>query len=113
MSAVDEPELKGGHLPAVKAGGMRIVRTNAAEAEVKSSPPKDKDEKPIVDGAMTKSERHQQQLLISGFSAKGDQDFQPEAVKQYHEKPIVGKDKRNHQGATGGHGRDIHIQQPK
>jgi len=76
-------DLKAGHAPAVKVGGMRVVQhkkdadksdaapmTNAEEIEYGSSPPKDK-----------------QPQLVSGAAVKGDKDFTPQAVKSFHEKP--------------------------
>jgi len=75
-------DLKGGHAPAVKVGGMRIVQhkkegekvevpvpTEDEVAEFSSSPPK------------------QPQMLVSGAVAKGDKDFSPQAVKSFHDKP--------------------------
>jgi len=78
----ESADLKGGHAPAVKVGGMRVVQhkntdkseaapmTNAEEIEYGSSPPKDK-----------------QPQLVSGAEVKGDKDFTPQAVKSFHEKP--------------------------
>ena len=77
-------DLKAGHAPAVKVGGMRVVQhkkesdkpdtttvvTAEELAEFGSSPPK------------------QPQMLLSGAVAKGDKDFSPQAVKSFHDKPM-------------------------
>lgn len=81
MSGVEEGELKAGHLPAVKAGGMRITQHKLPKEEREVKPMKDSEEaKPSTSPPKT--------LLISGFPAKGNADFPPEAVQKFHEKPM-------------------------
>jgi len=89
MSSNEDVELKAGHPPAVKAGGMRVARTrqsssgepakvDPAEQEEYADPP------PKEDAS----------VLVSGAVAKGDKDFPAEAVKQYHDKPVPSKQNR-------------------
>ncbi|XP_019881331.1 death-associated protein 1-like [Aethina tumida] len=78
-SPKNECELKGGHPPAVKAGGMRITQHKTRKDSggltedttgitISSSPPK--------------------ATTVSGAIAKGHADFPPEAVQSFHkEKP--------------------------
>ncbi|CAG5116799.1 unnamed protein product [Candidula unifasciata] len=79
-------DLKAGHPPAVKVGGMRVVKhkkeseksepatmTPEEEAEYGSSPPK--------------ADKHHQSVVVSGAVTKGDKDFTTQAVKSFHEKP--------------------------
>ncbi|CDQ72230.1 unnamed protein product [Oncorhynchus mykiss] len=42
-------ETKGGHLPAVKAGGMRIVQKHQGAAPPEPPPVKDKDDEEFVE----------------------------------------------------------------
>ncbi|CAG5121227.1 unnamed protein product [Candidula unifasciata] len=86
-------DLKAGHAPAVKVGGMRVVQhkregdkseiatmTPEEEAEFGTSPPK-------VD-------KHHQSLIISGAVTKGDRDFTTQALKCFQEKPVPTHDAR-------------------
>ncbi|KAI4468302.1 death-associated protein 1 [Holotrichia oblita] len=80
-SPPNESELKAGHPPAVKAGGMRITQHKVHKEQsgfseditglkVSGSPPK--------------------VTTISGAIPKGNADFPPEAVQSFHkEKPPV------------------------
>ncbi|KAL3220862.1 hypothetical protein MRX96_005298 [Rhipicephalus microplus] len=79
MSAVEDcSELKGGHPPAVKAGGMRI--TQHKPAVIMNSLKKERDQSSLL----SPPKPH---LVISGVVAKGDADFPPEAVQVFHNKP--------------------------
>ncbi|XP_033225535.1 death-associated protein 1 [Belonocnema kinseyi] len=102
MSGVEDGELKAGHLPAVKAGGMRITQHKLPKEEREVKPSKDSDEtKPSTSPPKT--------LLISGAPTKGNADFPPEAVQKFHEKPIPTHDAPRHTN----HSRSVVIQQPR
>ncbi|XP_017878844.1 death-associated protein 1 [Ceratina calcarata] len=101
MSTPDESELKGGHPPAVKAGGMRITQHKTPKEERELKPIKDVDEnKPSTSPPKT--------LMISGVPAKGNADFPPEAVQAFHQKPLPTHDIRPMHSS-----RPIIIQQPR
>eukprot|EP00117_Sycon_ciliatum_P000731 scpid75661/ scgid6682/ len=104
MSSPSNAELKAGHPPAVKAGGMRVATkrpppsdTGAAAAEAADDLPPAEEVDPAVapeDGG---------KLIISGVVAKGNKDFPTEAVKAFHEKPQPAVENRppNTRGAAG------------
>ncbi|CAK9294714.1 unnamed protein product [Gordionus sp. m RMFG-2023] len=71
-------DLKGGHLPAVKVGGMRISQ---------NLPPNiDKEEKEKED-TENKIAQKDKNINLSGYLSKGNLDFTTEAVKAFHDKP--------------------------
>ncbi|XP_078037043.1 death-associated protein 1 [Augochlora pura] len=101
MSSPDECKLKGGHPPAVKAGGMRITQHK--------SPKDDREIKLIKDVDESKpSSSPPKTVMISGFPGKGNADFPPEAVQVFHEKPMPTHDTRQSHSS-----RSIIIQQPR
>lgn len=101
MSSPEECKLKGGHPPAVKAGGMRIIQHKTPKEDREIKPIKDVDEsKPSSSPPKT--------LMISGVPAKGNADFPPEAVQVFHEKPIP-----THNARPTYCSRPIIIQQPR
>lgn len=73
-------ETKGGHAPAVKAGGMRIVQKHQAAAA--PEPPQKKDEEEYVSSSPPKVP-----VIVSGVVTKGDEDFTPAASQVAHQKP--------------------------
>jgi hypothetical protein len=101
MSSPDECKLKGGHLPAVKAGGMRITQHKTPKDERDAKSGKDsEDSKPSTSPPKT--------VMISGAPSRGNADFPPEAVQHFHEKPAP-----THDARPGQCTRPIHIQQPR
>ena len=109
MSSPGKGELKAGHPPAVKAGGMRVPSKRSPAdisvgAEAAEEVPADIVEEVVsapLDGGP---------LIISGVTAKGNKDFPKEAIQAYHEKPQPSHDKRPpaSKGASARHT----IQQP-
>lgn len=94
MSSTEEVELKAGHPPAVKAGGMRVSRhrqTSSGE-DVATKPVEEADQADQEEEETTQQEKPS--IVIAGALTKGDKDFPPEAVKQYHEKPLPSKEQR-------------------
>ncbi|XP_012265394.1 death-associated protein 1 [Athalia rosae] len=87
MSSAEECELKGGHPPAVKAGGMRITQHKTPREDREAKPGKESEEaKPSTSPPKT--------MLISGAPARGNADFPPEAVQNFHAKPAPTHDAR-------------------
>ncbi|KAM6971696.1 death-associated protein 1 homolog [Tautogolabrus adspersus] len=81
----EKVETKGGHAPAVKAGGMRIVQKHQP-AVVPEPPPKDDDdEEEYVSSSPPKAP-----MVVSGVVTKGDKDFTPAAAQVAHQKPQPG-----------------------
>ncbi|KAF6018631.1 hypothetical protein EB796_023066 [Bugula neritina] len=93
MSDVDSTELKGGHAPAVKAGGMRVTQ---------NKPPRD--EVVAKDGGASAEESTEEQqvatkekpspVVVAGFETQGHKDFPAAAIKSFHDKPMPTHDKR-------------------
>ncbi|KAM9712477.1 death-associated protein 1 homolog [Menidia menidia] len=79
-------ETKGGHLPAVKAGGMRIVQKHQPAA-VPEPPPKDEEEE---EEEYVSSSPPKAPVIVSGVVTKGDKDFTPAAAQVAHHKPQPG-----------------------
>lgn len=89
-------DLKAGHPPATKVGGMRVVQHHhkakdgaAGDAKSGTSPPKksvDDDEK--EEFGEDKPAKPQANVVISGAKATEDSAFPTEAVKAFHEKPL-------------------------
>lgn len=86
--AEEDPNLKAGHPPAVKAGGMRVVQH---KRHASGDKPEEKPSQEDIEEFGTsppKPDKHHQQMIVSGAVTKGDRDFPPEAVKVMHEKPV-------------------------
>ncbi|XP_038073208.1 death-associated protein 1-like [Patiria miniata] len=85
MGDVDEKELKAGHPPAVKAGGMRIKQTGKQPHEKPQEMTPEEEEEY---GPATSPPKPDVQMLISGAPSRGNKDFPPEAVRAFHNKPM-------------------------
>ncbi|XP_072880189.1 death-associated protein 1 homolog [Hemitrygon akajei] len=78
----EKVETKAGHPPAVKAGGMRIVKKHQGST-AQSSAEKDKESEDWE----TNSPKPSVPIIISGALARGDKDFPPAAAQVAHQKP--------------------------
>ncbi|XP_030625516.1 death-associated protein 1 homolog [Chanos chanos] len=79
----EKAETKAGHLPAVKAGGMRIVQKHQGAGEPAHDKKEDKDSKEFESASPPKPV-----VVVSGVVTKGDKDFTPAAAQVAHQKPI-------------------------
>ncbi|XP_059900769.1 death-associated protein 1 homolog [Gadus macrocephalus] len=75
-------ETKAGHLPAVKAGGMRIVQKHQSAVVPEPVPKDEKDEEEYETTSPPKPT-----VIVSGVVTKGDRDFTPAAAQVAHQKP--------------------------
>ncbi|KAK6057997.1 hypothetical protein COOONC_04439 [Cooperia oncophora] len=77
MSAVEEPEMKAGHLPAERVGGRRVVKKDHRQQETErtSSESADETSRELVE-------------RDSSLPAQMERSYPTSAVKQSHEKPI-------------------------
>ncbi|XP_005803386.1 death-associated protein 1 [Xiphophorus maculatus] len=79
----EKVETKGGHLPAVKAGGMRIVQKHQPTPAPEPLPKEDEEE-------YVSSSPPKVPVIVSGVVTKGDKDFTPAAAQVAHQKPQPG-----------------------
>lgn len=82
----DDKELKGGHAPAIKAGGMRITQH-------KGSHDKSGGTDEVMNQALKVSTSPPKTTAIAGAPIRGHADFPPEAVQSFHDKPSPGVEK--------------------
>lgn len=79
----DNTETRAGHLPAVRAGGMRIVQKHPHVVESKEEKKnEDKDSQEYETSPLPKPS-----MVISGVITRGDKDFPPAAAQVAHQKP--------------------------
>ncbi|XP_067107984.1 death-associated protein 1 homolog [Osmerus mordax] len=101
----EKVETKGGHLPAVKAGGMRIVQKHQGAAPPPEVPQeKDKDDEEFESSSPPKPTT----VVVSGVVTKGDKDFTPAAAQVAHQKPQASISK-----LPASHHLTQHIHQPR
>eukprot|EP00095_Tigriopus_kingsejongensis_P009845 snap_masked-scaffold21_size687808-processed-gene-5.11 protein:Tk09845 transcript:snap_masked-scaffold21_size687808-processed-gene-5.11-mRNA-1 annotation:"death-associated protein 1" len=97
MADQENQELKGGHPPATKVGGMRVVQNKPPKEETPQMTAEDKEEfgedpKPSSGGASS--------MIVSGVVVKDSDAFPKEAVKSFHEKPMPTNQKQHAQQPT-------------
>ncbi|KAJ8272639.1 hypothetical protein GJAV_G00091660 [Gymnothorax javanicus] len=80
-------EMKGGHPPAVKAGGMRIVQKHQAPVPEPEKQDKEKEKEENEGEETEKSGPPKPTVIVSGAVTKGDRDFTPAAAQVAHQKP--------------------------
>uniref|UniRef100_A0A3P8QN14 Death-associated protein n=1 Tax=Astatotilapia calliptera TaxID=8154 RepID=A0A3P8QN14_ASTCA len=99
-------ETKGGHLPAVKAGGMRIVQKH--QPTPAPEPPQKDDSEEYISSRSCEPQclarmngsylscwqvhpgPPRAPVIVSGVVTKGDKDFTPAAAQVAHNKPLPG-----------------------
>lgn len=82
--------MKGGHPPAVKAGGMRVARNHQSSTGDKGTEMTKEEQEEYG----TSPPKNDKQTVVSGAVIKEDKAFPPQAVKQYHEGPLPSKECR-------------------
>ena len=81
-------ELKAGHAPAQKVGGMRVVQRKHSESSEKPSPAKAAtDEEKAEFGTSPPKKAVDKTVFASGAKVTEDQAFPTDAVKAFHDKP--------------------------
>uniref|UniRef100_A0A0V0G383 Putative death-associated protein 1 dap-1 n=1 Tax=Triatoma dimidiata TaxID=72491 RepID=A0A0V0G383_TRIDM len=88
-----EQELKAGHPPAVKAGGMRITQHKNPKSS--SNEPKLSEDSEL-NSALKVSTSPDKTMTISGAPVRGNQDFPTEAVQSFHCKPVPSHEAPHH-----------------
>ncbi|MCJ8745871.1 hypothetical protein PDJAM_G00135380 [Pangasius djambal] len=99
----EKNETRAGHLPAVKAGGMRIVQKHQSAGDATSDRKEDKDSKEFESCSPPKLP-----VVVSGVVTKGDKDFTPAAAQVAHTKPVPSVQK-----LPPSHHINQHIHQPR
>lgn len=81
---VEEQNLKGGHAPAQKVGGVRMVQKTSPEKPAAPAKPSEEDLEEF--GEDEKATKAPSELVSGAITAEADA-FPKEAVKSFHEKP--------------------------
>lgn len=82
--AAETQDLKGGHAPAQKVGGMRVVTKPRDE---KAASPAKPTEEEVEEFGEDRKEK-QGDVIVSGAKNVDSEAFPKEAVKAFHEKPM-------------------------
>merc|ERR1712088_877616 len=85
-------EMKAGHAPAQKVGGVRIAQKPPKVEKVDGSPPKVSEEDKEEFGE-DKPVKAASSSIVSGAKVTDDVSFPTEAVKSFHDKPMPTHDK--------------------
>ncbi|XP_023329185.1 death-associated protein 1 [Eurytemora carolleeae] len=85
MGDTDAQDLKGGHAPALKVGGMRVVQ-KAPREDKSESPVKPTDEE-IEEFGEDKKEKNAD-IVVSGAKMGVEEAFPKAAIQAFHEKPV-------------------------
>jgi len=100
--AADTQDLKGGHAPAQKVGGMRVVSKPREEKAVSPAKPSEEDVEEFGEDRKEKKV----DIIVSGAKTGESEAFPKAAVQSFHEKPVP-----THQ--MGASNKPKIIQQPK
>lgn len=84
-AAAETQELKGGHAPAVKAGGMRIVQHKHPKADEKAAKPTEEE---IEEFGEDGKKEEKKDVVVSGAVTVETKAYPEDAVKSFHEKPV-------------------------
>jgi len=111
--ADEKEEMKGGHPPAQKVCGMRVVSHRRDSESAKETPSKDGDKKAAAAGddefGVDKPVKAPSSVVVSGAKASEDTAYPKEAVQAYHDKPQPTHDKAAH----GAHQKPKVLHQPQ
>eukprot|EP00092_Neocalanus_flemingeri_P049541 GFUD01056974.1.p1 GENE.GFUD01056974.1~~GFUD01056974.1.p1 ORF type:complete len:111 (+),score=42.19 GFUD01056974.1:66-398(+) len=81
-------ELKGGHAPAQKVGGVRLVNRTPTKSESdKNEKPANPSEEDVEEFGEDKENKKNTRVVVSGAKADEGEAFPKAAVQSYHEKP--------------------------
>lgn len=86
-------EMKAGHAPAQKVGGVRIAQKKAKDEKVDGSPPKMSEEDKEEFGDNVPAKAASGPVVVSGGKTSVGDAFPVDAVKSFHEKPTPTHDK--------------------
>ncbi len=92
VMADESPELKAGHAPATKVGGMRVVQHKTPKEDKEAAAEKKMTPEEVAEFGEDKPEK-KSQVVVSGAKASEEAAFPTEAVKVMHEKPMPTHDK--------------------